>query len=343
MTMEDRLAAFFCLKEVLTDFLERGQGYNNALLDSAVLQAQAENQWFTEESIRQALKGVCELLKKEALEDWIARYNFDGEPKKVACVLAGNIPMVGFHDMLCVLLSGHHFVGKLSSKDSKLLPTLAKVLENSQPDFGKSITFSESLQGVNYDAVIATGSNNSARYFEHYFGGKPHIIRKGRSSVAILSGEETVEELEGLADDIFMYFGLGCRNVSKIYIPKGFDVRKIFPYFEKYKAYANHHKWMNNYDYNRSINLVNQASFYETGFALFQEHTALVSPIAMVYYEQYESASELCARLAANDDELQCVVANLEQGKFVPFGKVQFPKSDDYADGIDTLAFLEKI
>ncbi len=344
MKQEDRIVAFLHLRKSIAAYLEQPQQSEyTSLLDTAIRKAQAENAWFTEDSIYKALQGIVYLLEEQKLREWLAKYSFAKDSKTVACVLAGNIPMVGFHDMLCVLLAGHRFVGKLSGKDSQLLPALCKILIDFAPDFEQSITFAPNLQNVEYDAVIATGSNNSARYFEHYFGQKPHIIRKGRSSVAILSGKESEEDLQGLADDIFMYFGLGCRNVSKLYIPKGFDIRGIFSHFEKYAIHKNHHKFMNNYDYNRSINLVNQVAFYETGFAIFQENTELLSPISTVYYEFYEDLETVKQQLALYEDSLQCIVSNEKLANFVPLGKAQFPEVDDYADGIDTLAFLQKL
>ncbi len=224
-----------------------------------------------------------------------------------------------------------------------MLTVLCKILCLIEPDFQNKIQFVEHLQQVDYDAVIATGSNNSARYFEHYFKQKPHIIRKGRSSVAILTGKESPQQLQGLADDIFMYFGLGCRNVSKIYIPKGFDIRSIFHQFEKYQTHKNHHKWMNNYEYNRSIYLINQERFYETGFAIFKEDNALLSPISVIYYEVYESLPELLMFLETHKEQLQCIVSEIDLKDFVSLGKAQYPEVEDYADGVDTMDFLQNI
>ncbi len=344
MKHEDRIVAFLHLRKSLAEYLaEPKQAKYTALLDTAITQAKTTNLWFTTESIRQSLQGIVHLLEEQKLRAWISKYSFTNSSKTVACILAGNIPMVGFHDMLCVLLAGHRFVGKLSSKDSILLPALCKIVTDFAPELEQQIKFVPNLKDTHYDAVIATGSNNSARYFEHYFGQKPHIIRKGRSSVAILSGEETPSALQGLADDIFMYFGLGCRNVSKLYLPKGFDIRTIFPHFEKYAHYGNHHKFMNNYDYNRSVNLVNQADFYETGFAIFQENTAILSPISCVYYEFYEDLEDLKKQLAFYTEDLQCIVSNEKGTNFVALGQAQFPDADDYADGIDTLDFLQKL
>ncbi len=323
MKRKDRIAAFVALGKEIASFLQ--------------------SLWFTEESTLEALKGISLLLEEKQLEDWAGRYEEPQEPKKVACILAGNIPAVGFHDMLCVLVSGHSFIGKLSSKDKSLLTVLCKILCHINPDFEDSIQLVESLQQIDYDAVIATGSTNSARYFEHYFKQKPHIIRKGRSSVVILTGKESPRQLQGLADDIFMYFGLGCRNVSKIYIPKGLDIRSILPQFEKYQTHRNHHKWMNNYEYNRSIYLINQEQFYETGFAIFKEDNTLLSPISVIYYEVYESLPELLMLLKAHKEQLQCIIADIDSKDFVPLGKAQYPEVGDYADGVDTMDFLQNI
>lgn len=344
MKREDRIVAFVALGKEVNKFLLRESNINdNNSLGVAIAHAEAANPWFTKANIRSALAGIVVLLEESRLTAWANKYSYAKQPKKVACVLAGNIPLVGFHDMLCVLLSGHSFVGKLSSKDSRLLPVLCDILQKIDSNFQTAICFVDNLQGIDYDAVIATGSNNSARYFQQYFGHKPHIIRRGRSSVAILKGNETDKQLGGLADDIFMYFGLGCRNISKIYIPQDFDICKIFPHFEKYAHYGNHSKWTNNYEYNRSIFLLNQDDFYETGFALFKESKALLSPIAVIYYESYDSFSEIVASLQSNGEQLQCIVAD-ENGKdFIPLGEAQYPQVDDYADGVDTMAFLQQI
>lgn len=340
MERVDRIDAFARFGNHLVAYLEGTPSAVASRIDEAIEKSYQQNNWFTPVYSRKALEGIAQMLECEILTSWMMRYPLGKSSKKVACVMAGNIPLVGFHDMCCVLLAGHTFIGKLSSKDAELLPVLTDILCEINPEFQKQILFVNSLQGVDYDAVIATGSSNSARYFEQYFGGKPHIIRKGRSSIAILTGNETVQELEGLADDLFLYFGLGCRNVSKIYIPKGFDVRLLFPHFEKYAELHNHHKWMNNYDYNRSIMLVNQDNFYDTGFALFVENAPLLSPITVIHYEKYQSEDEISNIFHLFEDNLQCVVSKLRGQMFVPLGKAQYPRIDDYADGVDTMKFL---
>ncbi len=343
MKRQDRIAAFISLGKEIRSFLEDGKSAFGDLLRNATIDATTENPWFTEESVLNSLQGIVFLLEEKRLSAWAKRYDEPKNKKNVACILAGNIPAVGFHDILCILSSGHYFVGKLSSKDKHLIAALCEILWQIQPDFRDRIRFVESLQNIDYDAVIATGSNNSARYFEHYFRQKPHIIRKGRSSVAILTGKESKQQQRGLADDIFMYFGLGCRNVSKIYIPKGFDIRSIFPQFEDYQTHKNHHKWMNNYEYNRSIYLINQEQFYETGFAIFKEDKALLSPIAVVYYEVYESLQDLLLFLEANKEQLQGIISEINSKDFIPLGKAQYPEIGDYADGVDTMDFLQTI
>lgn len=344
MTQEERIDAFVVLGEKLGEYLKRTNSSSVVCIRKAFEEAYFQNNWFIREFLRESIVGICQMLKREQLVSWISAYpSGNREGGVVACVMAGNIPLVGFHDMLCVLLSGHKFVGKMSHKDTRLLPMLKDLLCGINSYFEKNIVLVDSLKGVEYDAVIATGSNNSARYFEQYFGDKPNIIRKGRSSIAILSGKETTKDLKKLADDVFLYFGLGCRNVSKIYIPKGFDIKQIFPSFEKYAYLQNHHKWMNNYDYNRSIMLVNQTDFYDTGFALFVKNKQLLSPIAVVHYEEYESVEQVLTECEDNKEALQCVVTQVHGKEYISFGKAQFPNIDDYADDIDTMEFLRAL
>lgn len=340
MTSLERIDAFVRLGEQLQKYLN---GEGNLRLDNAIKKAYLQNNWFTESFVRKALQGIVGLLQIDILETWIASYKQIQESKKVACIMAGNVPMVGFHDLLTVLLSGHIFIGKLSSKDTILLPVLVQLLNEITPDFQKRVYFVEQLKRGDYDAVIATGSNNSARYFKQYFGEMPNIIRTGRSSIAILSGKEDKQALERLTDDLFLYFGLGCRNVSKIYIPKGFDIRILLDSCERYRELQNHHKWMNNYDYNRSIMLVNQDKFLDTGFALFTEQEEMLSPISVVHYQEYETEKEVLTIPQYYKNMLQCVVSDMPIEGFVPFGQAQFPRVYEYADGIDTMAFLTNL
>jgi hypothetical protein len=258
----------------------------------------------------------------------------------VALVLAGNIPLVGFHDVLCVLISGHKVMIKLSSKDSVLIPYVLNHLTEIDPGFADKIEYVERLE--NFDAVIATGSDNSSRYFDFYFGKYPNIIRKNRTSIAVLNGFETEDELKLLGKDVFTYFGLGCRNVSKILAPKGYDFTTILKAWEGYHDISNHHKYRNNYDYQLAIRMVNKEKFFDNGFVILIESEKIVSPIAVLYTEHYDSESHLAEILKAVADKTQCVVGNKTR-KSVKFGQAQLPSLNDYADHIDTMKFLESL
>lgn len=332
MTLEQRISAFTKLGNHLSNLSEEG-------FESLALQARLENPWFTPENVKRSLTGVIQYLQDDKLTRWTSAYTFNQkEPKEVALVLAGNIPLVGFHDLLCVLISGHHAQLKLSSKDSKLIQYLIKHLLWFEPDLEKVITIKENKL-EDFDAVIATGSDNSARYFEYYFGRYPNIIRKNRSSCVILTGNESGKEIEALGDDIFSYFGLGCRNVSKAYVPKGYDFTKFLSRLDLYKDIIHHHKYCNNYDYQKSILLVNQVPFLDNGFILLQENEKLVSPISVLYYEYYTDQVDLENKLNSNREKIQCIVGS---GPFatVAFGSAQYPEVWDYADNVDTLKFL---
>lgn len=335
MTLEQRINAFVKLGNHLSNLSEEA-------FESLALQAQLENPWFTAENIRRSLAGIAPYLQEDKLTQWTSAYSLNPqESKEVALVLAGNIPLVGFHDLLCVLIGGHRAQLKLSSKDSKLIQYLIKHLHWLEPGFEKAITVKENKL-ENFDAVIATGSDNSARYFEYYFGKYPNIIRKNRTSCAILTGKESEKEIEALGKDIFSYFGLGCRNVSKVFIPTGYDLTKFLSCLESYKEVIHHHKYCNNYDYQKSILLVNQVPFLDTGFLLLQENDKLVSPISVLYYEHYADQTNLDTKLRDNQEKIQCIVGNSEPAT-VAFGFAQFPEVWDYADKVDTLKFLESL
>ena len=300
-----------------------------------------ENPWFTKPNVKTALKGIGLFLEPEALTRWVSTYKLENRvPKTVALVLAGNIPLVGFHDFLCVLISGNRAQIKLSSKDSKLIKYLIKHLVWLEPAFEQYITVKDKLE--DFDAIIATGSDNSARYFESYFGKYPNIIRKNRTSCAILTGNETEADIENLGADIFSYFGLGCRNVSKIYVPEGYDLTKLLSRWNSFSDVIHHHKYCNNYDYQKSILLVNKMPFLDNGFILFQENEKLVSPISVLYYEYYASADALKNKLTTESEKLQCLVGNSPLAN-VSFGQTQSPSLGDYADQVDTLKFLSEL
>jgi len=283
------------------------------------------NAWFTPPQCDLALKGILKFLVKDKLNGWVREYPVPENARKVGVVMAGNIPLVGFHDLLSVLISGHHLAAKLSSQDTVLMRYVVEQLVKVEPRFQEYITFVERLNDV--DAVIATGSDNTARYFEYYFRNKPHIIRKNRSSIAVLQGNETDEQLVALGKDVFSYFGLGCRNVSKLIVPGGYDFSRILGLWETYRDVSNHHKYVNNYDYNKSILLLNRVPFLDNGFVLLTESSALVSPISVVYHAH---SADL------KSDKIQCVVS----AEGLPFGKTQEPELTDYADNVDTLKFL---
>lgn len=300
--------------------------------------AQSHNGWFTLESVSKALQGIAYLLQKDKLEQWLGNESESPEvPRIVGIVMAGNIPLVGFHDLLCVLASGHFAAIKPSSDDAYLMKQLTEWIIEIEPRFKKNLELRERLNSI--DAVIATGSDNTARYFEYYFKDIPSIIRKNRTSIAILNGNETAEELRLLGEDVFSYFGLGCRNVSKVFTPKGFDFRDVFPHFESFKEVANHHKYRNNYDYYKSIYLINQTPHLDTGFLLINSTNDLVSPISVLYHQEYETMDQLNEVIKQQEEKIQCIVG---QGR-IPFGKAQLPELWDYADNVDVLAFLKQL
>jgi len=306
-----------------------------------MLSAQGRNAWFTPEEVEKALYSLQSMLAEADLQQWFADICVSENPKKVGLILAGNIPMVGFHDVLSVLATGNIALIKLSSSDDKLLPALLTRLIAIEPLLAEHIVYVERLK--DFDAVIATGSNNTSRYFDYYFGKVPNIIRRNRNSVAVLTGKESVEEISALGHDIFDYFGLGCRNVSKIYIPEDYEIRHFFEPLEVYKEIINHFKYNNNYDYNKSIYLVNSAAHYDNGFLLLKEDAGLSSPLAVLYYERYQDLDALKEELAAMEAQIQCVVsiADLKlDSPVLALGASQQPKLWDYADNVNTIEFL---
>ncbi len=302
--------------------------------------ANHQNNWFTTASLQQALDGVLVFLKPEVLTNWTNEYKIaDIASKRVGVVMAGNIPMVGFHDWLCVLVCGHTLHAKLSSQDQVLIKALSNSLIAIDNRWKEKIIFTERLNDV--DAIIATGSDNSARYFHYYFANKPHIIRKNRNSIAVLTGEETPEQIQRLGTDIFSYYGLGCRSVSKIYVPQNFTVAQVYDHLESFHGVLDNHKYQNNYDYNRSILLLNKTVHFDNGFLLMVESTDLVSPIGVLYFERYQNLETLSLYLESQREKIQVIATHspLFVGA-VDFGNTQFPNIMDYADGVDTIDFL---
>jgi hypothetical protein len=347
MDWTSRIEPFALLGNLLKDFLYEKDRKTNPLfseLDNAIQQASLMNQWFTCEAIEHALLSWSVNLKKEAIERWLEPYttldSYSPACKNVAVIMAGNLPLVGFHDFLSVLLSGNRCIGRLSSDDQELLPALARILVHFNYKLKDYIMFTkERLTG--FDAVIATGSNNSANYFNYYFSKVPHIIRKNRNGIAIITGDEDQQELSGLTDDIFLYFGLGCRNVSKLYVPEGYKFEPLLEAFQRYMNYSAHHKWMNNHDYYRSVFCLNQISVMDNGFVLLMENKAIASPPAVLYYEYYTNLDQLLDQLLLQKDEIQVTVCKKEIPLYscLP-GHAQAPGLSDYADGIDTMQFL---
>ncbi|MDD2982417.1 MAG: acyl-CoA reductase [Crocinitomicaceae bacterium] len=298
----------------------------------------ALNGWFTQDSVRNALKAIGNDLTTEKLTAWTDQYQFVKEPKRVGVIMAGNIPLVGFHDFLCVLLSGHKITAKMSSDDKTLLPEIVSLLIQYAPELEERIMLSDGRIGE-IDAVIATGSNNSMGYFDSYFGKYPHIFRKNRTSIAVLNGKETQEELAQLGADIFTYFGLGCRNVSQVLIPQEFELNDFFAAMVPNAEIVNHHKYANNYDYNKAIHLMNQENILDNGFMLLKESDQLFSPLAMVFYHRYNSVEEVETYLKNNEEHIQAIVGK----DYIPFGAAQCPKLDDYADNVNTMSWLERV
>jgi acyl-CoA reductase LuxC len=302
--------------------------------------SQSHNGWYTPEQVYFAVQSWAEALTKENLDKWLSKYDIKtSKAKTIGLILAGNIPLVGFHDFLSVLVSGHKALVKLSSNDQKLLFFLARYLVAIEPGLAGFITFTEGKM-ENFDAVIATGSNNTARYFEYYFKDKPSIIRKSRNSVAVLDGTESKEEMIGLGDDIFRYFGLGCRNVSKIFIPKGYDFDAFFNAMYEYRDVIKYEKYANNYDYNKAVFLMSNFKLLDNEFLTIKEDPSYASPISSVFYEFYESTDAIAQRLAEDKDQIQCIVSNNLVANSIPFGQTQKPQLWDYADNVDTIAFL---
>ena len=327
--------------ERISAFVQLGQkieGLSEAQIAQLAQSAKAKNGWFTMKSIENALSGLSYMLDRDNLEKWTSSYPTENElPKIVGLVTAGNIPLVGFHDLLSVLISGHFAAIKPSSDDEFLTKVVIDWILEIEPRFKKNIEIRDKLKDI--DAVIATGSDNTARYFEYYFRDLPSIIRKNRTSVAVISGVESQEELRMLGDDIFSYFGLGCRNVSKVFTPQGYDIRSIFPVFEEHNEVINHHKYRNNYDYYKSIYLVNKTPHLDTGFLLVSSTEDLVSPISVLYHQEYESETSLQSHLENKKEKIQCIVGH----DHIPFGKAQRPELWDYADNIDTMKFLNNL
>jgi hypothetical protein len=306
--------------------------------------AEQQNSWFTRANVIFAFKSWSDALSENNVKQWLSQYQLPQttSSKKILIIMAGNLPLVGLHDLLCVLVSGHKAIVKLSSNDCVLLPYLITQMKTFAPEWTEAVTFTDD-KVTEYDAVIATGSDNTARYFEYYFGKKPHIIRKNRHSVAVLTGKETPEELFALGKDIFLYYGLGCRSISKLFVPKGYDFNLLFQAIYPYKDIIQEQKYANNYDYNKAVYLMSLFQLLENGFLLLKEDEHYGSPIATLFYEYYTDVDSLKEKLTTDAEKIQCVVAHNFTTEEVAFGETQTPQLWDYADGVDTLNFLLKL
>ena len=353
MLQNEKKQSFIALGRFLSQFSEEKNSRNESVLGNDLFfddfiklihLSQSHNGWYTPQQVYFAIKSWADALTEENIDKWLSAYSFDSlqkdkKKKTVALILAGNIPLVGFHDFLSVLITGNKALIKTSSNDQHLLPFLAKYLIFADEGLKDRITFVEGKL-ENFDAVIATGSNNTARYFEYYFRDKPSIIRKNRNSVAVLNGKETKEQLEALGEDVFRYFGLGCRNVSKLFVPKGYSFDAFFEAIFKYQDVIHYEKYANNYDYNKAVFLMSNFKLLDNGFLTIKEDISYASPISSVFYEFYETIEDLQNRLEADAEQIQCIVSNNLIQNSISFGKTQTPELWDYADNIDTISFL---
>ena len=352
MLQIEKKKCFIELGKFLSQFSLNNKTKNNAILNNdlfyddfinLIALSQSHNGWFTPEQVYFAIHSWAEALTEDNLDKWLSQYDLSNvNPKTVGLILAGNIPLVGFHDFLSVLISGHKVLVKTSSNDQHLIKFLANYLISVNPEIENYITFTEGKL-ENFDAVIATGSNNTARYFEYYFKDKPNIIRKNRNSVAILTGNETHEDLVNLGEDIFRYFGLGCRNVSKLFVPKDYDFQNFFKAIYEYKDVIFYEKYSNNYDYNKAVFLMSNFKLLDNEFLTIKEDASYSSPISSVFYEYYVDLNELKNRLEKDADQIQCVVSKDIVANSIAFGETQKPNLWDYADNVDTLQFLKQI
>jgi hypothetical protein len=351
ISVPKRKEAFIKLGKILIDYCRNEASLShtkypsyNTNLDEAVNLSSEHNPWFTNDNIKKAIRAIGQSLSEAEITNWLSMYDNKltepSTPLTIGVVMAGNIPLVGFHDMLCVLASGHKLNAKLSTDDRFMLPALFQLLVRLEPEFKDQASFTTN-QLRDFDAIIATGSNNSARYFEYYFRSVPHIIRKNRNGIAILTGKETHEELTLLGEDVFSYFGLGCRNVSRLFLPKGYQLPLILDRWEPYAYLANHSRYMNNYSYRKNVYLINSMFHYDNGFVLLLPSDSFSAPIGVVNFSYYEPDFDFQKYLDENRLLIQCIIGGDNNNPLqVNFGKSQQPRLWDYSDGVDTLGFL---
>jgi hypothetical protein len=340
MNLQERISSFAALGETLRNSLDENSAGTSDKLNLLIKNQQIHNPWFTPENVRRAVNSIANELTEENLTRWTNTYPRLREefiPLNVGIIMAGNIPLVGFHDFLSVLITGNNLIAKTSSKDHELILHISDLLCSINPLYTEKIKITEDPL-TNFDVVIATGSDNSSRFFDYYFGKYPNIIRRNRNSIAIIEGNETDVEIESLGIDIFSYFGLGCRNVSKIYCPKCYDLNSVFRHWNNFSYITSHTKYANNYDFNKAVYIVNKEAFYDTGYLLLKEDSRLSSPVSVLYYEYYESQDALKKQTELLKEKIQCIAGK----HYIPFGRAQSPHLWDYADGIDTIEFLLK-
>jgi hypothetical protein len=346
MELEKRIRSFALLGETLRDELncfsgnKVVNGSDHSLLHTLIENQQIHNPWFTPDNVRRAVGAIAEELTETNLIRWTNGYPGLSEtmkPLKVGVIMAGNIPLAGFHDFISVLITGNDLIVKTSSKDSELITYIGNILCRIEPGFRNRIEFIEGALNK-FDIVIATGSDNSSRYFDYYFGKYPNIIRKNRNGIAILEGDESEDEIKELGSDIFSYFGLGCRNVSKIYVPEGFDLLSITKYWDSFGWVINHQKYANNYDFNKAVFIVNKEAFIDSGYLLLKEDIKISSPVSVLNFDYYSSQDVVRQQTDFLNSKIQCIVGRHN----TPFGRAQSPHLWDYADGIDTIEFLLK-
>jgi hypothetical protein len=344
---KERLIAFSELGTLFKENVDKKENKKfpewDTVLEKTLIESHSYNSWFTIDNLKLSLKNWSNSLQENIISDWLSKYNIeDKSSKKIAIIMAGNIPAVGFHDLLCSLLLNFDCIVKLSSEDKLLIPFIVKFLESRNEKLKNKVTF-ESEKLKDFDGVIATGNNNSHRYFDYYFSKYPNLLRKTRHSIAVLDGKESDNDLSELSNDIFNYFGLGCRSVSKVFIPYGYDLDLLFNAFFRHKEVVNHNKYVNNFDYNKAVYLMSKEKFIENGFIILKEESKLGSPIGCLFYEFYNDKKEITKLINNNSDSIQCVVSNINFNTNIKFGQTQCPNISDYADNNDTIKFLLKI
>ncbi|MFO7851480.1 MAG: acyl-CoA reductase [Bacteroidota bacterium] len=339
ITLQQRINAFTELGTIMKDAASHNPSSAEAVKLRKLMDTQEHhNKWFTPDNVIRSVKAIASMLEKDKVEKWLEPYEIPDKTvtnKIIAVIMAGNIPLVGFHDFLCVLMTGHRLLAKTSTKDSELIREISNILSGINPNFSTHIKFTDKITG-NYDAIIATGSDNTSRYFEYYFGNKPHIFRKNRNSVAIINKNTRQEEIEKLATDIFSYFGLGCRNVSKIYIEDGINPERIVNQWANWSYLLNHRSYANNYLYNKALFKLNKENFIDAGFLLLKRGAGFTSPVSVIFYDFFKSKNKLMDELSEHAGNIQCIVSEND----IPFGQTQYPEPGDYADNIDTIEFL---